>query len=275
MLRGRAKFLSKSFLPLQVSTRLGVCCLFFVLYVLFVFCFVFFVFVVVFFWFVVTLCFFVHRWRVLQEWRVRVLECWCRAEPPVLWAAECWHGTLGKQNHLSLLFVHFLKSKTLFCFVFLRLPFGTALMRRAQAVIDEEMRHVGFEESVLPQLQPRALWDASARWDALVRRKHTKTKKGREKFSHSFVLGRRDVSCSRSEGSRTRAVSHCRRSVCGCYRGSWSQTASKIVSGLYNLFLFLPVVLIVFVFFFFFSRSAPSGEMRLVRGRWRFVRESL
>ena len=222
-------------------------CLFFVLSSLYLF---------VFFWFVVTL-FFVHRWRVLREWRVRVHECWCRAEPPVLWAAECWHGTLAnktKQNHLSLLFVHFLKSKTLFCFVFLRLPFGTALMRRAQAVIDEEMRHIGFEESVLPQLQPRALWDASARWDALVRRKHTKTKKGREKFSHSFVLGRRDVSCSRSEGSRTRAVSHCRRSVCGCYRGSWSQTASKIVSGLYNLFLFLPVVLIGFVFFFFKDR---------------------
>jgi prolyl-tRNA synthetase len=51
--------------------------------------------------------------------------------------------------------------------VFSWLPYGHSLLSRIAGVIDEEMERAAFEKCSLASLQPRSLWEASNRWDAL------------------------------------------------------------------------------------------------------------
>jgi prolyl-tRNA synthetase len=46
------------------------------------------------------------------------------------------------------------------------LPLGLRVLRKVEAIVREEMNHIGGQEILMPNLQPAELWQASQRWDA-------------------------------------------------------------------------------------------------------------
>lgn len=51
--------------------------------------------------------------------------------------------------------------------IFSFLPLGKRVLTRIESIVREEMDRIGGQEIMMPSLQPKALWDATERWDTV------------------------------------------------------------------------------------------------------------